>query len=112
MTKQRFVKSLLSLAATSALTFAFIAASVRPMRAQGPVPQQTITEPAHQDYKQAGHTYWLYADYGAVLDIWQTPAGPQVKVHSIDPANPKVREKLAKDAKKDPKDLTVADFNK
>ncbi|HYD17297.1 MAG TPA: hypothetical protein VEF76_02320 [Patescibacteria group bacterium] len=107
MTSKR-TKLFATIAATSALTLAFLAASVRPMRAQNPA----VVAPIEQTQPQTSHSYWKHPDYDAIIDLWTDTSGIHFRVHALNPENPKVRELVAGNVSKDKKDLTTADFEK
>lgn len=112
MTKNRLYKVLAAVATTSALTLAFLAASVRPMRAQAPHNAAALTQTIDNPYKQEGHTYWKHPDYESVIDLWKDSTGIHFRVHSLNPDNPKVKEMVAGSVSKKIEHLTQADYEK
>jgi hypothetical protein len=113
MVKNGFARKLSALAASSVLTLAFWAASVRPLRGQNLARDSSAATQTTPSGAQPGHTYWKHPDYDAVLDLWNCPErGVCLKIHSLNPADKKVRELAAKELKKKPEELTDADMVK
>lgn len=113
MVKRGFAKTLYSIAATGALVLAFMAVSSRSMRAQHLPPPVPFTETLTSEFnKEAGHSYWKHPDYDSIIDFWMEKDGPHMRVHAINPDNPKVRDMIAKGAKKDVSQLTQEDLDK
>lgn len=97
---------------SAALTLTLLAAGAfTPRRAAAQTQRDSTVKT--DTYAQTGHTYWQHPDYDAVLDIWRcAERGVCVKVHSVNAENQKTREAVAKDAKKDIKNITPADVAK
>lgn len=113
MVKKGFARTLYSIAATGALVLAFMAVTSRTMRAQHlpqPAPFSETLSGAFN--KEAGHSYWKHPDYDSIIDFWIDAKGPQMRVHAINPDNPRVKDMIAKGAKKDVSQLTQEDFDK
>ena len=107
MTSKR-AKIFTTLATTSALALGFLAASVRPMRAQNAVVPQAIV----QTIPQSAHSYWNHPEYDGVIDVWTDSTGIQFRIHALNPENDRVRNLVAGYVSKDKKNLTPADFEK
>lgn len=97
-----------TLATTSALALGFLAASVRPMRAQNAV----VPAAAVQTIPQSAHSYWKHPEYDGVIDLWTDSTGIQFRIHALNPENDKVRTLVAGYVSKDKARLTPADFEK
>lgn len=107
MTSKR-AKIFTTLATTSALALGFLAASVKPMRAQNAVVPQGIV----QTIPQTAHSYWKHPDYDGIIDVWTDSTGIQFRIHALNPENDKVRNLVAGNVSKDKSKLTQADFGK
>lgn len=113
MVKSRLFKAVAAVATTSALALGFLAASVRPMRAQAPHNPHAVSQGIDTvNHKQEGHTYWKHPDYDSVIDLWRDSTGIHFRVHSINPDNPKVKEMVAGSVSKKIENLTPADYEK
>lgn len=107
MTSKR-AKIFTTLATTSALALGFLAASVRPMRAQNAIVPQAIV----QTIPQSTHSFWKHPEYDGVIDLWTDSTGIQFRIHALNPENDRVRNLVAGYVSKDKKNLTPADFEK
>ena len=88
--------------ATLAATFMVASATAMPQDESLPPPAAAAPE----------HTYWTYDDYRAVVDLW--PCGDDsfcVKIHDLDPADPKIRQRVARLMKKDTGKVTPDDVH-
>ncbi len=97
-----------TLATTSALALGFLAASVRPIRAQNAVVPLGI----EQTLPQTAHSYWTHPEYDGVIDVWTDSTGIQFRIQALNPANDKTRNLVAGNVSKDKNKLTPADFEK
>lgn len=59
---------------------------------------------------QPGHSFWKHPDYDAILEVWTSPdSGLRGKIASLNPADQKIRQIVAKILKKDEKKVSDKD---
>lgn len=76
-----------------------------------PPPQGTAIEQTIETDATAPRTYWKHPEYDAVMEVWESKEkGLRGRIVAINPADPKVREAVAKILKKSPKKTTHEDI--